>query len=110
MRAKCKDKFTVGQRVVLVLDKDTGWQRLNGELGVVIGPKLIHHGSCATFENRHMFVGVPASDERYKVRWRDGINHFCEEHLRAIYEGEKLSTWEKFAKLTGLRISEELRQ
>ena len=35
------------------------------------------------------------------MAWRGGLNHFYEDQLRAIYEGEQLSTWEEFEKATG---------
>jgi hypothetical protein len=34
------DRFKVGQQVVLCMTKQTRWERVNGELGVVIGPKV----------------------------------------------------------------------
>jgi hypothetical protein len=41
---------------------------------------------------------------RYRVRCCDGFQEVEECHLRAIYDGEKLSTWEKFTKRIGVDI------
>jgi len=99
------DKFKIGQQVVLVLGPTSGWERVNGELGVVVGPQRMHTGHCSRCEDRGKGVGEPETSLRYAVRWKEGVNHFCEEHLRAIYDGEKLSTWEKFAKKTGIDVT-----
>jgi hypothetical protein len=96
------DKFRVGQEVILALDAATQWERGNGEFGVVVGPKKSGTFSC----NRLGATGPgsPQHGERYAVRWKGGVSNFEEEQLRAIYDGERLSTWEKFAKATGLQI------
>lgn len=102
MARKSKDKFHVGQEVVLVLDAYSGWQSANGEIGVVIGPKRRDMYMCSNLDGSGPSKAVES--ERYAVRWKGGTTNFCEYQLRAIYEGEPLSTWTAFERVTGLRL------
>src|SRR6266496_1008708 len=96
------DKFRVGQKVMLVNLDGGGWEQANGEIGVVIAPKIYAVYQCGPLEGDGR--RGPDAGARYGVRWRRGLNHFCESQLRAIYDGEQLSTWERFRKATGIRI------
>jgi hypothetical protein len=102
-----KDKFRVGQRVILVLDAASGWKQANGEEGVVVGPKK--HGM---YWMRNLDDSGPreldTGSERYAVRWKGGIANFLEYQLRGAYDGEEASTWDAFTKATGIRIDKEL--
>lgn len=98
--AKRKDRFRIGQQVVLVLDESTQWERANGELGVVVGGRRYGSYPCARLHTGE--TGATQTGYRYAVRWKGGVNHFEEWMLRAIYDGEPLSTWAKFAKVVGL--------
>lgn len=101
------DKFRVGQQCVLVMPEWTGWQRINGEFCVVVEPKRRMDIWCSNIDgsNRNLKRG----EERYYVKWNGGILGVRECHLRAIYDDEKLSTWEKFAKKTGIDITAPVR-
>jgi hypothetical protein len=103
---KSPDKFHVGQCVILATKKGSGWGAAYGEHGVVIAPRRYDVWSCGSLDGSHEDGKEPGW--RYAVRTARGINHFAEDHLRAVYDGEKVSTWEKFARVTGLRLDKEL--
>ena len=106
---KGSDRFHVGQKCIFVFGPESGWQEMNGEECVVITPKTKMDCWCEDFGggNRNYKRG----QWRYWVRYGDGEEVSTREScLRPLYDGNELSTWDQFAKLTGLRISEELRQ
>ncbi len=99
---KTPDKFRVGQKVIFATVDLRDWERANGEQAVIVEPKRVVDIWCSDLDgsNRNFQRGT----ERYLVRWREGDTYIRECHLRPIYDGEKLSTWEKFAKATGIDL------
>ena len=104
------DKFRVGQTVILVMGKWCGreWERLNGDFGVVVGPPEYSAAwRCGPMDVGHEEERGTTSGRRYAVRIAHGVRNLDECHMRPIYDGEKLSTWAKFEKVTGLRLNAE---
>lgn len=104
-KRKGPDKFRVGQRVVLVLSESTGFARFNGRLAVVTAPRVFGRWKC----NDPIDISrLPAVQEswRYMVETSNRKEWGVEESmLRAIYDGVELSTWDKFAKATGIDLA-----
>lgn len=96
-------KFRVGQRFVLVMDKHTGCASMDCQFGVVDGPPAYSDAwSCGSIDGSR--EDGSQSGWRYPVRVPGRpLQHFCEEHMRPI-DGEELSTWDKFAKATGIDL------
>lgn len=98
------DRFHVGQTCVLVLNSTTGHERRNGGLVTILKQRAYGAWKCSDPESSR----APSvhEDWRYAVR-ADHCNYWMvtEEMLRRLYEGEKLSTWDKFAKVTGLDLA-----
>ena len=94
------DKFQVGQHCILVLDEKSGWAPMNGEPCVVLKPKTLCNILCSDWDGKNQTFEV--AQQRYLIRWRDGYLGVLESQLRAIYDGEPLSTWAKFTKATGI--------
>jgi len=99
-------KFRVGERFILNMGKHTGWVSFDGGYGVVVGkPEYRDEWDCGSIDGtRESGKGGPAWRYLVKVKGVDGLKHFCEEHMRKP-RGERASTWEKFEKATGLRLS-----
>jgi len=95
-------RFHVGQRCILVLDAKSGWAPFNGEECVVTEPKRRMNIWCEDWDggNRKFKRG----EERYVVEFGDFALSVRETDLRPLYDGEQLSTWDEFAKITGLRL------
>src|SRR6476620_8526895 len=99
------DRFHVGQTVAFVLGPGSKWERANGELAIVMGGKRYDDWRCGGLDGSQR--RMDGGSWRYPCRWRSGINWFCEHQLRAIYDAEPLSTWDKFAKATGLQLARD---
>jgi hypothetical protein len=104
--AKSADKFHVGQRCVLVLDSKSGWAPWNGELCTIVEPRTARNIWCHNCDgsDRNFQRGT----QRYGITCARGDLFVRESQLRAVYDGEELSTWEKFEKSTGLNLRGEL--
>lgn len=100
------DPFRVGQTVKIVMTgQHSTWQRAHGELGTVVAPKAKGQYGCGELDRASGTRGAEwIEEERYAVRWSGGVHHFAEYMLRAIYDGEKLSTWREFARITGIGV------
>lgn len=106
-KRKSPDKFHVGQVALLVLDKSTGYEQCNGQVVTVIRQRTWGEWECSDVLSSRAAESHPG--------WRYGIcterlerMNVEENMLRPIYDGEELSTWAKFAKVTGLRLDKEL--
>jgi hypothetical protein len=107
-RAEAPDKFHVGQHVIIMdaLSPRPFWKALNGQRGVITGPKEWGPVSIDFPDGRP--TGSNRREERYTVRCsalRSGSGAFHESQLRPIDDGDGLSTWDRFEKLTGLQLT-----
>ncbi len=99
------DRFHVGQTCALVLDESTGYREHNGTPVVVLAPRRFGHWECSepgSGRPREVQRGA-----RYEVRCPWGVWFVEEGMLRAIYDGEALSSWDAFERATGLRVRHE---
>jgi len=103
---KSPDKFHVGQRAMLALDQQTGHERRSGEIVTVLAQRVWGKWECWDPLGPRPSAIYPGW--RYRIR-ATGREMYVEEcMLRPIYDGEALSTWARFEKLTGLRLDKEL--
>ena len=104
---KAPDRFHVGQTCALALDARSGYPERNGALVVVRTARRFGHWHCHA-------PGGPRPEE-VQPGWRYGVDcpwgtwNVEEDMLRAIYDGEALSTWDEFARTTGLRLATSAR-
>jgi hypothetical protein len=106
-KRKSPDKFRVGQRAMLVLDRETGYERRNGQLVTVVRQRIWGDWECSDILSSR--APEVQSGWRYQVRTDRGGSMSVEQcMLRPLYDGERLSTWEKFAKVTGFRVDKPL--
>lgn len=102
---KGPDKFYVGQRVTFKFPDDgDGWDRLNGEEAVVIEAQRWAKWDCGNFDNEDADGYFWGWGYTLRLANYGRCVSAGEEHLRPLYDGEKLSTWEKFTKKTGIDV------
>ena len=99
------DKFYVGQRCVLVLDSKSGWAPFNGEPCTITGPKMKRSLWCYDWDGGNR--NFQRRSERYEISFAAGELCVRESQLRAR-DGDALSTWDEFEKLTGINVRGEL--
>lgn len=105
LRTKAPDKFHVGQRCVLVLDEASGWAPFDGEPCTITGPKMRRSLWCHDWDGGNR--NFQRRSERYAISFAGGELCVRESQLRAR-DGDELSTWDKFEKLTGINPRGEL--
>lgn len=98
-----RDRFYVGQTVQLAMTKETGWAAANGAYGVIVTQRREGTWGCGSPFGAPV-PGPTCTGARYELRTQWGLHNFAESMLPPIYDGEKLSTWEKFRKTTGRRL------
>lgn len=100
---RVSDRFHVGQSVGLVMGPSTGWPEAHGLRGTILAARKYGEWPCASYQG---------TGHRTEKGYRYGVRvaalgkvlYLLEEHMRPFYDGEEASTWEEFAKVTGLRI------
>lgn len=105
--AEAPDKFHVGQTCALSLDERTGYPDRNGVLVVVVTARRFGQWECSRPGSSRAPEVQPG--RRYQVRSPWGLWNVEENMLRAIYDGEELSTWDELERSTGLRLRAPLR-
>ena len=97
----------LAQTVAFVFCNATGYERYTGHLAVVTAPRVYGEWNCG--DPKSSRPDAVCKEWRYTVRCDHRLSwHVAEYSLREIYDGEKLSTWEKFKKRTGVDIRGEL--
>lgn len=99
-RSPGTDKFRVGQVCMLVLEDDPRYRRYSGTRCVVTKGRRAGKWPTIDLAGRHIVQG----GRRYEVEYAGGLMNVYEYMLRPIYDGESLSTWAQFEKVTGIQI------
>ncbi len=104
--AALPDRFHVGQTCALSLSASTEYADRNGTLVVVVTPRRFGQWQCARPGSSRPSEIQPVW--RYQVRAPWGLWNVEESMLRAVYDGEALSTWDELERATGLRLGSQL--
>lgn len=105
-KRKSPDKFRVGQAVVMVLDASSGWHQFDGTFGTVLEGKRLVDVECADFGGGR--CNLKRNQWRYLVRFAGFELYVRESQMRPLRDDGALSTWERFAQATGIRLVERI--